>query len=215
MITLFCTVILRHHLLICVTIEVWAFQVVLVVKNLPANAGDKRDRHRNAGSGRSPGGGHGDPLQYSCLENSMDGRAWWAIVHRVTNSQIWLKGLSTAEVSVWRSHCPYIPTDDSAACQRWRRRKKNAWWLFSCNILLKFLFMPSLSCNVWNLTPCPGMEPRPPALGAQSLRHWTARKVPAIFLIVWCSYIPATFWTSLIPTVESFHIFYLEGLLFS
>ena len=57
MITLFCTVILRHHLLICVTIEVWAFQVVLVVKNLPANAGDTRDRHRNAGSGRPLEGG--------------------------------------------------------------------------------------------------------------------------------------------------------------
>ena len=87
MITLFCTVMSRHHLLIRVTIEVWAFQLVLVVKNLPANAGDIRDRHWNPGSGRSPGGGHGNPLQYSCLENSMDERAWWAIVHRATKSQ--------------------------------------------------------------------------------------------------------------------------------
>ena len=42
------------------------------------------------GSGRSPGKGHGNPLQYSCLENSMDRRAWWATVHGVTKSQTWL-----------------------------------------------------------------------------------------------------------------------------
>ena len=43
---------------------------------------------------RSPGGGHGNPLQYSCLENPMDRGAWWATVHRVTKSQTWLKCLS-------------------------------------------------------------------------------------------------------------------------
>ena len=48
------------------------FQVVLVVKNLPANAGDIRDACSIPVSGRSPGGGHGNPLQYSCLENPMD-----------------------------------------------------------------------------------------------------------------------------------------------
>ena len=47
-------------------------QVVLVVKNLPANAGDIRDMGLILGWGRSPGGGHGNPLQYSCLENPMD-----------------------------------------------------------------------------------------------------------------------------------------------
>ena len=44
--------------------------------------------------GRSPGGEHGNPLQYSCLENPMDRRFWWATVHRVTKSQTWLKRLS-------------------------------------------------------------------------------------------------------------------------
>ena len=48
------------------------------------------------GSGRSLGGGHGDLLQYSCLENSRD-RAWWALVHKITKSQTWLKQLSTAQ----------------------------------------------------------------------------------------------------------------------
>ena len=55
-----------------------ASQVVLVVKNLPANAGEVGDVGLIPGSGRSPGGGHGKPLQYSCLENPMDRGAWWA-----------------------------------------------------------------------------------------------------------------------------------------
>ena len=51
-------------------------QVVLVVKNPPANAGDIRDMGSIPESGRSPGGKHGNPLQYSCLKNPMDRRAW-------------------------------------------------------------------------------------------------------------------------------------------
>ena len=73
----------------------WAFQVVLVVKNLCANAGDVRDAGLIPGSGRSTGGGHGNPLEYSCLENPMDRGAWWAMGHRITESQAWLKWLST------------------------------------------------------------------------------------------------------------------------
>ena len=61
---------------------------MLVVKNPPANAGDPRD-----GLGRSPGGGHGNPLQYSCLENSMDRGAWRAIVHKGAKSRTQLKRL--------------------------------------------------------------------------------------------------------------------------
>ena len=61
-------------------------QMVLVVKNLPVNAGDIRDRDLIPGSGRSPGGGHGNPLQYSCLENPMDRGAWRAAVHGVAES---------------------------------------------------------------------------------------------------------------------------------
>ena len=63
-----------------------ASQVVLEVKNPPAYAGDSRDTDLIPGSGRSPGGGHGNPLQYSRLENPMDRGAWWAIVHGVTDS---------------------------------------------------------------------------------------------------------------------------------
>ena len=66
---------------------IWASQVVLVVKNPPANAGDVRDMGLIPGSGRSPGGGHGNPLQYSWLENPMDRGASWATVHRVAKSR--------------------------------------------------------------------------------------------------------------------------------
>ena len=58
-------------------------KVVLVVKNPPANAGDTRNTGSIPGSGRSPGEGNGNPLQYSCLENSMDRGAKWATVHWV------------------------------------------------------------------------------------------------------------------------------------
>jgi len=69
-----------------------AFQVALVVRNLPANSGDIRDVSSIPGSGRSPGGGHSNPLQNSCLENPMDRRAWWATV--VSQSRTWLMLLS-------------------------------------------------------------------------------------------------------------------------
>ena len=66
-----------------------------MVKNPPANAGDIRDAGLIPGSGRSPGGGHGNPLQCSGLEKSMDRGAWWAIVLRVAKSRIRLKRIST------------------------------------------------------------------------------------------------------------------------
>ena len=54
----------------------WASQVALVVKNLPAGAGGVRDSGSIPGSGRSPGRGHSNPFQCSCLDNPMDGRGW-------------------------------------------------------------------------------------------------------------------------------------------
>ena len=60
-------------------------------KNLPANAGDIRDVSSIPGSGRSPGTGNGNPLQYSCMENPMDRGAWWATVHGVSKNWTRLK----------------------------------------------------------------------------------------------------------------------------
>ena len=57
-----------------------------LVKNAPVNAGDTRDARSIPGSGRSPGEGNGYPLEYSCLENSVDRGAWWATVYRVAKS---------------------------------------------------------------------------------------------------------------------------------
>ena len=62
------------------------FPVALVVKNWPANAGDTTVMSLIPGWGRSPGGGHGYPLQYSCLENPIDRGAWRAAVHRAAKS---------------------------------------------------------------------------------------------------------------------------------
>ena len=67
-----------------------------MVKNLLANAGDVRDAALIPGSGRSPGGGHGNPLQYFCLENLMNRGAWWATVHSIAKSWTQLRQLSTA-----------------------------------------------------------------------------------------------------------------------
>ena len=71
-----------------------ASQVVLVVKNLPANAGDRGEVGSVSELGGSPGEGHGNPLQYYCLENPMDRGAWWATVHGVAQSQTRLKQFS-------------------------------------------------------------------------------------------------------------------------
>ena len=74
------------------------FPGVIVVKNLSANEGDIWDTGSIPGSGRSPGGVHGNPLQYSGLGSSMDRGTWWAIVHRVAKSRTRLKQLSTCVI---------------------------------------------------------------------------------------------------------------------
>ena len=74
--------------------------MAVVVKNPSAIVGDIRDVDSIPGSGRSPGEGHGNPLQYSCLENSMDRGAWQATLHRVTKSRTWLKWFSMHSSSV-------------------------------------------------------------------------------------------------------------------
>ena len=74
--------------------------MALVVKSPPANAGDIRDVGSIPGSGRTLVGGHGNPLQYSCLENPMDRGTWWATMHR---SQRGRHDLSdSVRMDVWR-----------------------------------------------------------------------------------------------------------------
>ena len=97
-----------------------------VVKNPPVNAGDTGDASLIPGLGRSPGGGHGNPLQYSCLENPVDRGAWWATVHRVEKSRMQLKPLST------RLHVYGLPKwfsgkESTCQCSRRRRHKFDPW----------------------------------------------------------------------------------------
>ena len=91
-----------------------AHQVVLVIKNLLDNAGDLKDMSLIPRLGRSPEGGNGNPLQYSCLENPMVRRAWWATVCGVTKSWTRLKWLNTHAqplglvVRIERGVCVYV-----------------------------------------------------------------------------------------------------------
>ena len=73
-------------------------QAALAVKNPPVNAGDTRDPGLISELGRSPGGGHGNPLQYTCLENPMDRGVWWVIVHGITKRHIWSDLAHTANL---------------------------------------------------------------------------------------------------------------------
>ena len=79
--------------------------MVPVVKNQPAKAGDVKDAGSIPGLGRSPGGENGHPLQYSCLENPMDGGAWWATVHGVTESRTQHKQLRMHAHTMEENHC--------------------------------------------------------------------------------------------------------------
>ena len=80
-------------LTLTLTLILRASQVALVVKNPPANAGDAGGTSLTPGSGRVPRGGHGNPLQYSCLENPRDREVWWATVPGVEKNQARLKWL--------------------------------------------------------------------------------------------------------------------------
>ena len=79
----------------CVCTHIWGFPSGSGVQESTCNAGVKGDIGSIPGSGRSPGGRHGNPLQYSCLENPMNRGAWRATVHSITRSGTRLKGLST------------------------------------------------------------------------------------------------------------------------
>ena len=108
---------------------------MLVVKNLPAKAGNVRDAGLIPGSGRSPGGGHGNPFQYCCLENPMD-RGAWRTVHRVAKSQTQLKQLS-------------MHAHNNKSNEKQVKETVPIWgqnWLLLCNAITVELFISYLFC---------------------------------------------------------------------
>ena len=116
------------------------------------------------GSGRSPGGGHGNPSQYSCLENPMDRGAWWATVHRVAKSWTWLKRLRrSGRVKCMSFRLTSFGSSEILLCflQTYIRRKNQLnkiMWMVSTNksllislVLVKFFQILFLSKKLWAL----------------------------------------------------------------
>ena len=118
-------------------------QVVLVVENLPASAGDLRGMGLIPGLVRFPGGGHGNPHRYSCLENPTDRGAWRAAVHGVAKSQAWLKWLSM------HTHMWVTGTNDQNS------------WILGC-LCFKYLIhltdLLGLAPSLWGSQTLKGME---------------------------------------------------------
>ena len=153
-------------------------QVVLVLKNLPANAGDIRDVGLIPGSGRSPGVRNGNMLQYSCLENSMDRGAYQAMVHGVKESDATEhthtstpkhKAIITKTVLWWWERDMSINGSE----QRVRNRLK------ICAI--DFFWPHHMASGI--LVPWLEIEPGATALDAQILKHWTTKEVPSIWFL--------------------------------
>ena len=113
-------------------IPMWASQVVLVVKNPPANARDTRLSGQIPRLGRFPGGEHSNPFQYSCLKNPTNRRAWQAAVHRVAKSQTQLKRLSM------HAYCLYLGTFSKLASLELADNRCSVNSSYSCITMLTY-----------------------------------------------------------------------------
>ena len=145
--------------------------VALELKNLPTVQETQETRVWSL-SGRFPGGGNGNQLQCSCLENSIDRGAWWATVHGVTKSQTWLNDWVCTHA---HTHTQQI----NAVVKKW-------WLLKNLFIWLPWVLVEAsehLTCGMWDLVPWPGVEPETPSLGAWSLSLWPQGKSRLLILI--------------------------------
>ena len=142
-----------------------------MVKNMPANAGHIGDAGSISGSGRSPRGGHGNPLQYSCLENPVDREDWKAEVHRVTQSWTWLKWPSSSSMKA-RGSFWQIKTFSSATRGQRRMKIRAITELKSSRILCVHVLR-----HVWFfVTPWTAACPSPLSIGILQARilGWVA-----------------------------------------
>ena len=131
-------------------LAMWKLRVALGIKKAPANAEDVRNAGSVPGLGRSPEGEHGNPLQYSCLENLMDRGAWWATVHGFTKSRTQLKQLSTKE-----NPFPCLFQLWVAADIPWFMVPFFCLWRQQCYISFKVLQVSTHSSVTTSLSECP------------------------------------------------------------
>ena len=139
----------NHQLL-----DVSGFQVVLGVNSPPANAGDIRDADLIPGSGRSPGGGHGNPLQYSCLENLTERGASWTTVDWVSQSWIHLKGRSTQALTGHQAPNSSVAERNILEAERSEEMLENKafWWFMHKIKILTWIGQPlclSFQVTAW------------------------------------------------------------------
>ena len=124
-----------------------ASHMALVIKNPPASAGDVRDMGSFPGLGRSPGEGHGSPLQYSCLENIRDRGGWQVTVHIVTNSWAQLKQLNTHTQFLMLESSVNHTTEFLFLIGSWSiTESKILCYFLTLFFLLLFLFFLGWSC---------------------------------------------------------------------
>ena len=122
---------------------------MLFVKNPPASPGDIRDTRSSPESGRSPGVGHGNPLQYSCLVNPVDREALWATVYGVTKSQTQLKRHSTAyHKESKKLRLPFIIILSKTILQE--QKQLSVDFIFLCSNHSKFhdVFLIPMNCTL-------------------------------------------------------------------
>jgi len=166
-----------------------------------ARAGDVRNAGSIPASGRSPGGGHGNPLQYSCLENPKDRGGWWATVHGVSKTRTWLKRLSTAAAKSLQS-CPTLcdPIDGNpqgSPVPGILQSRTLEWVVISLSNAWKWKVKVKSLSRIWLLaTPWTAAYQASPSIGFSRQKYWSrvplpspsiAQPIPILFITSGCS----------------------------
>ena len=144
--------------------------MALVVKNPLANAGDIRDTGSIPGLERSSGGGNGNPLQYSWLENPVDRGTWWAAVHRVAKSRTWLKWLSSSSSMI--HYINWLPNSEPSL---------HPWYkLHFVTVHTSFCMIAQLLSHVWLfMSPWTVAHQVPLSTGFSRQEHWSGLPFPS------------------------------------